>query len=58
MPSGHQENYKNISWCDLQLSDYLTTGYAFTNIFAGAGTFPNKNRHLFSYHGTTGIADT
>ena len=54
----HRKIKKNSSWCDLQLSDYLATGYAFTNIYAGGGTFPNNNLHLLSFHGTTGIADT
>jgi hypothetical protein len=48
----------NIVWCDLHISDYLTIGYAFTNICAGRGIFPDNNLHLLSFYGTTGKADT
>ena len=48
----------NIVWCDLHISDYWTTGYAFTNIFTGKCIFPNNNLHLLSFYGTTGKANT
>jgi hypothetical protein len=48
----------NSVWCDLHISDYLFTGYAFTNIFAGKGIFPNNNLHLLSFYDTTGTTNT